>query len=1169
MKRRQYLSTALLLALIILPSFGFHNPLQAQEVRPNAGYAIANRQAMLVVQLGHALSISSVAFSPDSKFVLTGSADITARLWEVETGNEVRQFRHSNLVHSVAFSPDGRHVLTGSNDKIARLWEVDTGKEVRRFAGHSDGVISVAFSPDGRYVLTGSFDKTARLWDAATGKEVRQFAGHSGFVRSVVCSPDGKYALTGSTDNTTRLWEVETGNEVRRFVGHSSTVASVAFATNGKYVLTGSFDKTARLWEVETGKEVRQFAGHSDSVQSVASSPDGVCVLTGSFDKTARLWEAKTGKEVRRFVGHSGYVQSVALSPNGRYVLTGSNDKTARLWTVETGKEVRRFVGYSGAISQVAVSPDRKYLLTGSADSAARLWDVETGNEVRSFVGHSSGVASVAFSPDGKYVLTGSIDSTARLWEVESGNEVRKFVGHSKEVAPVAFSPDGKYVLTGSIDRTARLWEAATGKEIRKLVEHSDVSDSAVSFFGVAFSPDGKYVLAWKPLPTNPNKMDYTTQIWEIETGKEVRRFARSSRVSSPFAFSPDGRYLLAESGNNTTRLWEVETGNAVRQFIGHSILGSVAVSPDDKFVLTGNLDGTAQLWEVETGKEARQFIGHSGWVMSVAFSLDGKYVLTGSYDSTTRLWNRSNGKELCSLISFRDGNWAAVAPDGRFDVSSLEEIKGLHWVMLDEPMRTYPLELFMRDYYEPRLLPRLLSGEQFKPIQSIATLNRVQPKVAIAAVTPQKDHADLATVIVKVSKATGEFKQGDKKITRATDVYDLRLFRDGQLVAQMPEVNPATNTDKRSDVTAEQIRNVWREQARVKLEANGEQTITFKNIQLPRRADTKQVQFTAYAFNEDRVKSQTSKRTFEMPKDLTPVKGRAFVLTVGVNAYENRAWDLRFAANDARLVQQALSEGLKQSGEFAEVVNLSLISDSQPAAGARLATKASVKAAIQEIARQARPEDVVMIYYASHGYADQSGNYYFFTADTGRGKEKVITPELMRHSISSDELSAWLKDVDAGEIALIIDACQSAGTVKGEAGGEFKPGPMGSRGLGQLAYDKRMRILAASQANDSAFETASLQHGLLTYALIKDGIEARKADLNRDGQITLTEALTYTLARVPKLYETMRRGELAQEIEPSKNRPRRAINASASQKFQQPSLFDFAKSRREIVLVK
>ena len=206
-------------------------------------------------------SVTSVCFSPDGRYVLTGSRDDTARLWVAESGQEVRRFEgHMHKVNSVCFSPDGRYVLTGSGsvdgiiysksaDNTARLWDEASGLELRRFEGHTWSVTSVCFSPDGRYVLSGSFDKVAHLWDEASGQEVRQFVGHAAPVNTVCFSPDGQYVLTGSIDKTARLWDAESGQEVRRFEGHTKAVYSVCFPPDSRYVLIGSDE--AWLWELD------------------------------------------------------------------------------------------------------------------------------------------------------------------------------------------------------------------------------------------------------------------------------------------------------------------------------------------------------------------------------------------------------------------------------------------------------------------------------------------------------------------------------------------------------------------------------------------------------------------------------------------------------------------------------------------------------------------------------------------------------------------------------------------------------------------------------------------------------------------------------------------------------------------------------------------------------
>ena len=145
---------------------------------------------------------------------------------------------HSGWVYSVAFSPDGKQVVSGSGDMTIRLWNAVTGAELQTLEGHSGSVYCVAFSPDSKRFVSGSGDKTVRLWDAVTGAALQTLEGHSSWVYCVALSPDGKQVMSGSGDMTIRLWDAVTGAALQTFEGHSGSVRSVAFLPDRKAVNT-------------------------------------------------------------------------------------------------------------------------------------------------------------------------------------------------------------------------------------------------------------------------------------------------------------------------------------------------------------------------------------------------------------------------------------------------------------------------------------------------------------------------------------------------------------------------------------------------------------------------------------------------------------------------------------------------------------------------------------------------------------------------------------------------------------------------------------------------------------------------------------------------------------------------------------------------------------------
>ena len=578
----------------------------------------------------HFGGVHSIAFSPDQDLLAMGDSNGDIWLFHLKDRQPWLCLRGHNKnlsIPAMAFSPDGKWLVSGSLDLTVKLWDTHTGECLKTLTGHTKWIWTVAFSPDGQTVVSGGDDNTIRLWNIHTG-DCQVIEGHCGCVLNVTVNPEGNLIASAGYDHAIRLWRLETAECFKILTGHENSIWDVAFHPNGETLASGSVDNTVKVWDVHTGECLNTLKRHTQEVYSIAFSADGQIIASGRFDRTINLWDSGTGELLKTLRGHTNGVRMITFAPDNSILASGDNDQLLKLWDVNTGECLKTWQGYINWMWTIAIAADGRLLASGSLDKAVRLWDSHTGKLINVLRGHNNWIRTVAFSPDGQILASGSDDETIKLWDVSTGQCRTTLQGYPKGGGwTVAFSPDGGLLASGGREGTIRFWDARTGDSLRCLARHSNWICS------VTFSPDGQSLASCS--------YDQTIKLWDVKTGE--CRLSIQDPLSRVFAiaFHPNGQMLVSGGDDQQAKLWDISTGNCIQTFQGHAgSIQAVTFSSAGRLISSAYVDTTIRFWDVQTGQCIGVLEGHTTWVRAVVFTPDGQTIASGSTDGTIRLWD-------------------------------------------------------------------------------------------------------------------------------------------------------------------------------------------------------------------------------------------------------------------------------------------------------------------------------------------------------------------------------------------------------------------------------------------------------------------------------------------------------------------------------------------------
>lgn len=280
--------------------------------------------------------VSSIAISPDSKFILSGSSDKTMVMYEIATGKVHKYEEQKGSVSSVAWSSNGTFIASTSDNNTITVYNKAEGTAVSQLKGHTDLIESISFSPDNQYIISGSSDNTIKIWDSISGENISTFKEHDHDVTEVSWSSDGKYIASASIDDSVILRKSPSGELQKRFrivMDHRPDYpSSVSFSPNSKYLIAGMTNGSIYVWDVATRKNLFKLVTYAWDVQSVNWSPDSRYIVSGGRKGSIKIWDVSTAKLVETLNGHSDYIRSVAWSPDGKFIVSSSADHTIKIW---------------------------------------------------------------------------------------------------------------------------------------------------------------------------------------------------------------------------------------------------------------------------------------------------------------------------------------------------------------------------------------------------------------------------------------------------------------------------------------------------------------------------------------------------------------------------------------------------------------------------------------------------------------------------------------------------------------------------------------------------------------------------------------------------------------------------------------------------------------------
>lgn len=529
---------------------------------------------------------NSVKFSPDGKLFALATGRFL-QIWKTPEATEDRQFApfvryriqagHFQDILSFTWSQDSRFIITTSKDLTARIWSIDSeDKDLASttFAGHRDYVLGAFFSADQEQIYTVSKDGAVFKWEFTPRDEEDEedlskyswritqkhfFHNDQNKVKCVTFHPNSRMLVVGFNNGEFRLYELPDFTLIQQLSMGQNPVNTVTVNSSGEWLAFGS-SKLGQLlvYEWQSESYILKQQGHFDSLNALTYSPDGSRVVTAAEDGKIKVWDVISGFCLVTLEGHTSSVTAVQFAKRGQVLFSASLDGTVRAWDLIRYRNFRVFTAAERIqFNCLAVDPSGECVCAGSVDSFdIHVWSVQTAQLLDTLSGHEGPVSCLSFSQENSVLASASWDKTIRIWSIFGRSQQVEPIDVYSDVLALSTRPDGKQVAVSTLKGQISIFDIEDGKQVGNIDCRKDIisgrhledrftaknSERSKFFTSINYSFDGLAIVA--------GGSNNSICLYDIPNEVLLKRFvvSRNMTLNGTMQFLNSGR--LTEAGS-------------------------------------------------------------------------------------------------------------------------------------------------------------------------------------------------------------------------------------------------------------------------------------------------------------------------------------------------------------------------------------------------------------------------------------------------------------------------------------------------------------------------------------------------------------------------------------------------------------------------------------------